>query len=205
MRTPRLFVVAGPNGAGKSTAVKLPQVADLLGETPIVNPDNIAFQIDPVRRNAEAVQIQAGQIAFQQRQANLAARRSLLIETTLSGHSEINLMRNARDGGFTVHLFYIGLDEACLSRWRVEERVIQGGHSVPRDAIERRYPRTMANLARALEIADTARVYDNSIKGYELLLKREHGEVRYLASDLPEWAAKAIPARFLVSQHPSAG
>lgn len=200
MTARELYVVAGPNGAGKSSFVAQPHIAELLKGAPFVNPDNIAFEIDPERRNTAAVQIQAGTIALRQRQAHLASGTSFAFETTLSGHSEIKLMRQARDAGFAVTLFFIGVDDPALSRRRIEERVVQGGHSVPLDAIERRYPRTMANFAAALDLAHTVMVYDNSGMAYRPLLELEQGQVKYLAPDLPLWAVKAIPAGLLNPQ-----
>jgi predicted ABC-type ATPase len=194
---PKLFVIAGPNSAGKSTLHKQKTVAELLKDLPVVNPDNIAFQIDPERRDTEAVQLQAGQTALRERQANLAARKSHIVETTLSGHSEIKFMRQAAKTGFEVNLVFVGVREPGLSRRRVSERIMDGGHSVPPDAIERRYPRSMANLAKALEIADTAKVFDNSGRHYVLLLDRDRKQINHLAPELPEWATKAIPAKFL--------
>jgi predicted ABC-type ATPase len=42
------------------------------------------------------------------------------------------------------------------------ERVAAGGHDVPDDKIESRFPRTFANLRQALTFVDEAFLFDNS-------------------------------------------
>ena len=47
MSAPKLWAVAGPNGAGKTTLTR----HHLTGHLPVVNPDDIAAEIDIVNRN----------------------------------------------------------------------------------------------------------------------------------------------------------
>lgn len=100
MSRPQLWVIAGPNGAGKSTLAR----HYLAGRIEIVNPDDIAQQIAPDRRNDPAVAGRAGRIAIERRRALLAAGQSFAFETTLTGHSERAVMAEARDRGFKVNL-----------------------------------------------------------------------------------------------------
>ena len=48
---------------------------------------------------------------------------------------------------------------------RVLLRTTQGGHNVPADDIRRRYERSLANAPKALLLADSGIVFDNS--GFE--------------------------------------
>ena len=59
-------------------------------------------------------------------------------------------------------LIFIGLDSADLSRGRVMERVEAGGHDVPDEKIETRFPRTFTNLRQALSFVNQALLFDNS-------------------------------------------
>ncbi len=48
--------------------------------------------------------------------------------------------------GWRVELIYLALPSVEISRLRVAERVAHGGHDITRQAIERRFPRSIANL-----------------------------------------------------------
>lgn len=125
---PQLWVFAGPNGAGKSTLV----ATRLRERLPIVNPDVIAVRISQNRPDLPAV-IEAGKIAVRERAALLAARESFAIETTLSGNSEIRLMREASGAGYKLNLVFVGVRSANVSEVRVAHRVRMGLHNVPPD------------------------------------------------------------------------
>jgi predicted ABC-type ATPase len=186
--TPQLWVFAGPNGAGKSTLV----AQRVRGRIPTVNPDEIALTL-PAAQGPAGV-IAAGRVALAQREAHLAAGRTFGLETTLTGRSELDLMRRARGAGYSVNFVFVGLDDVQLSASRVYERVGKGGHDVPLADVLRRFDRSMGNLAIALPIADRAFVLDNSGSRRRLLLSRENEQTRFLAQQLPKWAADAIPA-----------
>lgn len=67
-----------------------------------------------------------------------------------------------QSNGYTVRLVFVGLQSADLSRGRVMERVEAGGHDVPDDKIESRFPRTFSNLSQALRFVDATLLFDNS-------------------------------------------
>jgi predicted ABC-type ATPase len=184
---PQLWVFAGPNGAGKSTLV----AQRVRGRLRMVNPDEIAQGL-PLRVGQLDV-LAAGRVALKQREAHLAAHRSFGIETTLTGRSELELMRRAQSAGYKVNLVFIGVRSAQLSASRVYLRVRSGGHAVPFADLLRRFQRSLDHLAVALAIADRAFVLDNSGRRRRLLLSREQGQTRHLAQALPAWAVGAIP------------
>ena len=88
------------------------------------------------------------------RAALLAARQTFGIETTLTGRSEIDLMRTAAAAGYQVNLICIGLRDLQHSIFRVRERVRRGGHDVPFPDLMRRFDRSIANLRTAMTIAN---------------------------------------------------
>jgi len=157
-----------------------------------VNPDEVARILPP--RGGQPDVLEAGRIALAQREAHLAAGQSFGVETTLTGHSEINLMRRARASGYRVNLVFVGLDDVQLSASRVQARVRDGGHNVPMADVLRRFDRSMTNLSIAMTIADRSYVIDNSGTRRRLLLSYENGKVKRLAKVIPRWAATAIPA-----------
>lgn len=164
---PQLWVFAGPNGAGKSTLVD----RYIAGRLPVVNPDNIARELDPRPGDAQRV-LRAGRIAVAERARLLDAGSRFVIEMTLSGKSEIDLMRAALASGYKVNLAYIGLSDLALSIGRVISRVASGGHNVPMPDLVRRFSRSRANLPVAMALAERVFVFDNSSPRRQLLFLR---------------------------------
>lgn len=183
---PRLWIVAGPNGAGKTTLVS----RRLASRLPVVNPDVIAHELP--RINGRLDERSAGEITIERRRYLLAAGTDFAIETTLSGNGALRFMRAAKQAGYKVTLVYIGLASADLSIRRVLHRVADGGHAVSVAALERRYPDTMSKLARAVALSDRSYVFDNSGHRRRLLVIRDRDTTRYVAADLPDWAAAAL-------------
>ncbi len=187
---PQLWVFAGPNGAGKSTLAR----KHIVGRVRIVNPDDIAREIAPDHHGDPAVMMKAGRMAVQERRALLAAGESFAMETTLTGQSELAFMAEARKRGFKVNLVFVGVRSVDYSRGRVAERVKRGGHPVARPDIERRFPRSMEHLSKAMRLAHRTFVVDNTGIRERLLLSRENKRTRFVSRSMPQWARDAIPA-----------
>lgn len=182
-----LWVFAGPNGAGKTTLFN-----DMLrGDIPYINADEIATELDPASGGVEV--IRAGRLAIERRNAMIAYGDSLSIETTLAGSSALAFMRKAKDAGFRVSLAYVGIDTPELSRARIDERVAEGGHDVPQDAVVRRHPDSLRRLATAMALADSTLVFDNSGLERRLLLHVEKGITKYIDDIRPDWFNASVP------------
>jgi predicted ABC-type ATPase len=79
---------------------------------------------------------------------------------------------------------------AGMNVLRVATRVAKGGHNVPEVDIRRRYERSLSNLARALPLADRARLVDNSETGAARLIATfELGAQTWRGEQPPGWAA----------------
>ena len=90
-------------------------------------------------------------------------RESFVVETTCSGHSNLNFVRICKDGGWTIGLIYLWLRSPAAAIRRVARRVSEGGHHVPSDAVERRYWSGLNNVRRHyLPLADFATIRDNT-------------------------------------------
>lgn len=188
---PQLWMIAGPNGAGKSTLVAHHALSRRI---PVVNPDDIAWQIDPARRNETIVIAQAGKRALHERKRLFGLRQTFAVETTLTGRGELRLMQHARECGYKVNLIYIALGDAGQSNNRVATRVRAGGHDVPEADILRRFSRSLANLPGAINASDRVFVLDNSSRRYRLLFSIVHGSLRLVSKKLPDWADAVIAA-----------
>ena len=82
-------------------------------------------------------------------------------ETTLSGARTERTIRRAKDLGYNIRLYYIGLDTVEESLGRIRNRVAKGGHNIPREDVERRFSTRFADVLRVLPYCDEARFFDN--------------------------------------------
>jgi predicted ABC-type ATPase len=160
---PVFYLLAGPNGAGKSTLYRSALAAGLIPpEAEFVNADlheaaHLQHITHPVKRSQ-----MAREWADQRRAACLAAGEAFVSETVFSHPSKLELLAAAQAAGFAVVLLLVCVDEPRQLLARVQQREQEGGHSVPPERILARYPRTLANLAKALQRADLALLYDTS-------------------------------------------
>lgn len=182
------IVYAGPNGSGKSS------VRDVI-ETPVevvIDPDRIARQINPA--DPRSVDPEAGRAAVRLFDDTLAARQSLSMETTLSGHSALRRMERAKAAGYEVTLIYVALNDPQLNVDRVTERARQGGHFIEPETVRRRVGSSLDNLPRALAIADQSVVLDNSGPAHRRVLEVADGRLTFQAERLPRWLQNRLPA-----------
>lgn len=95
------------------------------------------------------------------------ARRgeSFAFETTLSGRSNIRLLRRLKARGYQIHVFFLWLRSTDLALSRIRKRVSRGGHDVPASVVRRRFDRSIRNfLLHYRPLADSWLVFDNSGK-----------------------------------------
>ena len=180
---PILIVFAGPNGAGKSTLRNL-----LFSDSriPFVNADIIAAE-------QQIGAYEAAEQAELIRRELFDARRSFMFETVLSDPvgAKVDFLLEARRAGYRVLVHFVGLPSAAHSAARVFQRVNEGGHDVPDDKLEERYPRVLANLARLTGKVDVLTIYDNSSQEqpYREIARMEGENLTSLSAEIPAWLA----------------
>jgi predicted ABC-type ATPase/DNA-binding transcriptional ArsR family regulator len=165
----KLLIIAGPNGAGKTTFAQefLPREA---GCPIFINADYIAHGLSPFSPYAAA--IRAGKLMLNELADHMNHRRSVAIETTLSGRRYARLIPSWQDEGYAVKLVFLSLHNVELALARVAGRVRQGGHSIPPDVIRRRFEAGRRNFdALYKSLVDSWVLYDNS--GPEPILVEE--------------------------------
>jgi predicted ABC-type ATPase len=92
-------------------------------------------------------------------------------------------------------LLVVALEQPQCLLARVAQRVTEGGHPVPADRILGRYPRTLANLTRAVRLADAAVLYDSQditpgTHTAVALCKRTW--TQELVQPLPQWTQQVL-------------
>ncbi len=156
---PTCWIIAGPNGAGKTTfALRyLPEVAAC---TRFVNADLIAAGLSPLAPEREL--LTASRMFLREIEAHIQAGQDFAFETTLSGRGYLRLIQRLQTRGWQAELIYLALPSVELSRQRVAERVEAGGHDIPPEAIQRRFPRSLSNLLEHYSFAvDQCRCFMN--------------------------------------------
>ncbi len=184
-----LTVIAGPNGAGKSTYVEgLAARGYPLGE--VVNPDVIAAALPGPDATRDT---RAGRAALHRTRALIASGQTFSRETTLSGSEILRTMRAAKETGFRVSLFFLGVDSLETSRRRIEDRISKGGHGIPPQVQERRFDRSFANAARAARIADTTVFVHSMEEQFQSVAMTRRGMMAWRA-DMPgsQWLDRII-------------
>lgn len=195
----KLVIIAGPNGSGKST-FSLFYGNKCLFPSNIIDPDAIAKKLCP--EDVSSVRVEAGRESILLRNKNLEELHSFTIETTLSGHTELELMQQAKSLGYRISLFYVAVDCLAVNMERVQQRVHSNGHGVPESDITRRRQKSLKNLEKAIKLADTVTVFDNSQnlnhRNFLKVLRIKDGKVKYLSDNLPKWFVENISHELLV-------
>lgn len=107
-------------------------------------------------------------------------------ETTLSGTRTERTIRRAKDLGYTIRLYYIGLDTVEESLGRIQNRVAKGGHNIPREDVERRFSTRFEDVLRVLPYCDEARFFDND-NGFVEVAEYRNGELFPRVANPPRW------------------
>ncbi len=184
-RRPLLIAIAGPNGAGKTTFFES-HLAQL--GLRFVNADALADEmaLDPYEAARVAGSIRSALLA---RGESFALKRCFRIRSATKSR-----FWKKRRQGYTVVLFYIGVESAQQSEERVAIRVAQGGHDVPTGKIRARFPRTLANLRASMSKLPHVLVYDNSDLRHPFrhVATFDHGRQTYLSRRIPAWLKRCV-------------
>lgn len=177
MANKNVYIIAGPNGSGKTTFARefLPGYAHCSN---FVNADLIALGLAPFEPRAAA--IKAGKLVLQQIHEYAGRDVDFAFETTLSGKSYANLLKELKSKDYGLHLFFLWIPSPELAIARIKDRVTEGGHNVPAEDVRRRFTRGIHNLFNLYEpIVNSWILFDNSKAKPVLIAKRknDHKEV----------------------------
>jgi predicted ABC-type ATPase len=144
-KPPTVYVIAGPNGAGKTTFASqfLP---DFVKCRQFLNADLIAAGLSPFA--PESQNLRAGRLLLERIRELAEQSADFGFETTLAGRTYVKLLTNMKASGYRVVMFFLWLPNADMAVARVENRVKEGGHGVPRVDIRRRYESGVRNVFR---------------------------------------------------------
>ena len=172
------ILIAGVNGTGKSSFRGVLEGQDVpLGH--IVDPDFIAKQNG-------FNEIAAGKQAIREIQDCLKKGKTITQETTLSGHQVRKTVLKAKEQGYKITMYYIGLNTKYESIYRIANRVRKGGHDIPPDDVVRRFAHRFESLNKILPLCDKVIFYDNE-NGFVKIAEIIDGQFRYTNGYHPDW------------------
>jgi predicted ABC-type ATPase len=167
-----LYIIAGCNGAGKTTA-SYTILPEILNCKEFVNADEIAKGLSPFQHEKAA--FEAGRIMLNRIDELLREGVDFAFETTLSTKSYKHKIEAAKKLGYDVSLLFFWLRSIDLAKDRVNTRVLEGGHNIPIEVIERRYVRGIQNLFNIyIPIVGDVFIFDNSDGSPELIAEKKH-------------------------------
>ncbi|MCL2433114.1 MAG: hypothetical protein FWD16_01150 [Clostridia bacterium] len=171
-------IIGGVNGAGKSslTGVLKNQLRDL----------GVIIDVDEMTFNLGKGTVVGGKAAIRLIDDCLEKGINLTQETTLSGVRTEQTARRARELGYSIRMFYVGLNtlDECLKR--IANRVEKGGHDIPMEDVTRRFEGRFEALARVLPYCDEAVFFDNE-NGFVQVAEYRNGKIIPLVENRPQW------------------
>ena len=140
-------IIGGVNGTGKSslTGVLRAQRNDL----------GVIVDVDRITALAGVSPLEGGKMAIRRIDDCLDKGISFTQESTLSGFRTAQTAARAKRDGYTVRLFYVGLDTPEESLARIANRVKRGGHNIGTEDVLRRFAGRWEAVTRHIFLTTT--------------------------------------------------
>ena len=171
-------IIGGVNGTGKSslTGVLKTQTTDL----------GVIIDVDKMTALAGVSPLEGGKTALSRIKECLEKGVCFTQETTLSGHHAEVTASDAKERGYYIRLYYIGLNtaEECLTR--IANRVVRGGHNIGEDDVLRRFAGRWDAVKKILPHCNEARFFDNN-NGFAEVAEYRNGELILKGEERPAW------------------
>lgn len=125
----------------------------------------------------------------------LNENRKFSFETVFSHPSKLDIMRQAKEKGYKVYLYFVSTESPEINIYRVQLRKEKGGHDVPVEKIRNRYTRSLDLVYKASQLAYQSFFFDNS-KSQPILFahfKMVAGKKKWdriKEAEVPEWFRK---------------
>ena len=183
------YLFAGVNGAGKSTLYNSESLNNDIKNTIRVNTDEIVREIGDWKNNSD--QLKAAKIAINLRNECFLYGKSFNEETTLTGKTILKTIDRAKELGYELQLFYVGVSSTEIAKERIKSRVEKGGHHIENDRVEKRYYESLKNLKEIILKFDKVYLYDNS-KKYKNIFSFSNNKILFKDNKSISWAKEAI-------------
>ena len=183
------YLFAGVNGAGKSTLYNSEKLDNDIKNSIRINTDEIVKKIRIWKNNSD--QIRAAKIAINLRNECFQYDKSFNEETTLTGKTILKTINKAKELGYELQLFYVGVNNPEIAKERIKIRVEKGGHNIENDVVEKRYYESLTNLKEIISKFDKVYLYDNS-KKYKNIFSFSNNKILFKSNESISWAKEVI-------------
>ena len=162
---PEFTVIAGPNGAGKS------RLCSYYIHCKSFDGDLLALNLRKEHPDWKERWIGGTVATTLQREKNeaIAQRRDFSFETNFSNDLILNMIREFRDSGYKITLFYFGLPSLDESTSRVLQRKMFGGHDVADEIIEYNFYEGIKRVQQNLTLFDNITFIDGTSNYGEII------------------------------------
>lgn len=170
-------IIGGVNGVGKSSLLGALN-AESTGLGIIVDENKLQLKFtDQAEKSEEAVRI-----------INDCLEKGVNFtqETTLSGVRTLKTIERARELGYYIKLYYVGVSSCAESLERIANRVRKGGHDIPREDVLRRFDKRFDDLCKVLPYCNEVKLFDNE-NGFVEAAEYRNGQIIPKLDPLPEW------------------
>ncbi len=175
-------IIAGANGVGKTSLYTILKSSDDLGTR--INVDEIVSHSGSWMN--KLLQIKASRSALSLANKCISNGQTFHQETTLPGSVVQKQIKNAKAKGFTVRLYYIGVESVEVALERIAKRVKAGGHGIDENTVRKRFDSMPKSLGEILPLCDAASFYDNTLRFRRIALTK--GNVVFDCDvDVPKW------------------
>ncbi|MEZ6142372.1 MAG: zeta toxin family protein [Zavarzinella sp.] len=152
------------------TRTKTDEVQQYFAGSTLIQKANLAEDIQNIKCEHGAIDFSG--ISFTSYHASVLSdflRRKLVessqsftFETVMSSKDKVDFLQFARTHGFRTYLYYVATVDSEINIQRVANRVIDGGHDVPKQKITDRYERSLKLLPDAVKQSNRAYFFDSS-------------------------------------------
>lgn len=123
----------------------------------------------------------------------LKSKTSFTFETVMSSSDKVEFLKKAQEADYRTYLYFIATQDPSINVSRVENRVKQGGHAVPKDKIISRYYRSLELLPKAIKYSNRVYIFDNSGQEKLWLAEVTDGkEFEFRSQFIPEWLDRYV-------------
>ncbi len=192
MSAPKYTIFAGVNGVGKTSLFTILNKYEDLGER--INIDEIVASKGSWRDSL--LQIMASRKAMKMIADCIKRGVTFHQETTIPGIAIQKQIKKAKAAGYTIQLYYVGVENLQTAINRVNRRVEKGGHGVDEELIRRRFDKLPETFHNIIPMCDVAFFYDNTLKLRQIAYLANNVLVDY-DSDLPVWFWEIIARKDL--------
>lgn len=175
-----MIIIAGPNGVGKTTfAMNYLKLNKRL----YLGADLIAYELD--KENPLNKSIEASRLFSERLHSALQEKKDIIIESTLAGLSLKKYLTIARDANYKIELIYLFVDTPDLCNKRISERVLNGGHFIPPEDVNRRFYRSCHNFWNVYRfLVSNWSLYYNYNREYEFIALGSQENYQVFSKDI---------------------